>query len=113
MSAELIRKKFIEDCALKLLDEYIAIVLGEKDQFTSKSAYHVASALGIIEQLILKASDLTNIEAATVGDIVKAIGKGKMSLDDGMKFMSVLQTKQNIEELPQLLEAIQKLNETR
>ena len=57
----------------------------------------------VIEGIIQQTSDLKKIEAENASDIIKLIAKGKITLKDAAVMMSLMQSKIEIEELPNLI----------
>ena len=65
----------------------------------------------LASDIIKNSSDIVKIEARTTEGIVKAVCEGKMTVKEAKELMELFQTKQNIDELPKLLEALGKEND--
>ena len=63
----------------------------------------------LLKEIISRASDLDTINAKSTSEIITLLGKGKISIDEAIKLMKLLQTKQDIDELPKLIAAMEKL----
>ena len=103
-----IREKFLNDNADFLLDELSASLRGV-GEFSCQSSYALEYALGMLEDAIRKASDSQQLNASTAHDVVDLIKSGKINLDEAHGLMKVIQAKQEIEELPKLLEKLESL----
>lgn len=110
MHPDEVREKFLRDNAEFLLDEQKKVLRGE-GEFTCPSGIHLSRAFKLIDKIILTASDRQKLEMETTREVVLAVGKGKISADEGAKLLEILKTQQDIEELPKLIAAVEALKE--
>jgi len=73
--------------------------------------FAINTLLPIVTDLIKQTSDLQKIEAKNASEVIGLVAQGKISLTDASKFMALMQTKVEMEELPKLLEKISELEE--
>ena len=62
-----------------------------------------------LSSILVQSGEVNKIDAKTAQDVLKAVSQGKLSLPQAREFMALLQTKQEIEELPKLLEKLEAL----
>ena len=65
----------------------------------------------LASDIIKNSSDIVKIEARTTEGIVKSVCDGKMTVKEARELMELFQTKQNIDELPKLLDALNQEND--
>lgn len=101
-----------QDLRSQVLEHSVSMIKTMQDSFTLDQPITGTQQVAcdrlwpIIDNLIAKTEDLKVLEAKNASDIVNAVAKGKMSTKDAVIMMNLLQTKFEIEELPDLLSKI-------
>ena len=108
MNAEQIRAKFLIDNAEFLLNEWSKVLKG-KGKFSCESTIHLGRAIELLEKVLLAADDLKMQEAVTVDTVMTGVQKGKVSVREAKELLELIRTKQDIEELPKLIAAMDAL----
>lgn len=73
------------------------------DELSQQQAVAYDRLWPIIEDMIRQTSDLKKIEAENAGEVLKLVSSGKITLKDATVMMSLLHSKVEIDELPNLL----------
>jgi len=60
----------------------------------------------VIENILKQTSDIQKIEAKNASDVIKLISDGKITLEDAQKFLLIMKTQVEIDELPKLMEKL-------
>lgn len=108
MKSNEIRKKFLNDHAEFVIDKYGAFIRGERDEECCLTSLNKMWTL--LEKIIVDAKDIDAITAQSAVDVIALLKDGKVDVEVAVKLMELLKTKQDIEELPKLREAIENLN---
>ena len=107
-TAQELRNTLLENCE-SLVKHKICCATGEQSPLNialvdEKAVDDIWKA---IVPIIQSTSDVFIYDAKSTNDIIMLLGRGKISINDAIKLMSLLQAKQDIEELPKLVEALQ------
>jgi len=112
-----LRKEFLQQ-SMPLLKEYMEVVTGQKDAFTSSDPVTRGAVWKLLEQVILTADDpspMTSIKDPTIAGRVDAIlsqvAAGELTPLEAKKHMALVQAGFEIKELPKLLAAIDEIEE--
>jgi len=111
MNADELRRKFIEDNGSDLLTEFSEVLHGKRKEFSCDQSWVVSRSMDMLQEMISKASDLHKVETQSAADVMKELAKGKISEAQADRILDMLQKKQAIEELPKLIEQMEKLNQ--
>ena len=96
MDAEAIRKKFVQDNAEKLLEELKAVLDGT-GEFSSKSGIWLGYAFERISKMVDAADDIRVIEATNTKEVLSALSKGRITVDQAKDLMQLLKAQADIE----------------
>ena len=107
-TAQDLRTTLLESCNM-LIRHKVCLAIGEKSPLNialvdTKAVDDVWKAIVPIMQ---STSDVFVYDAKSTNDIIMLLGRGKISINDATRLMSLLQTKQDIDDLPKLIEALQ------
>lgn len=92
-----------------LAKEYFDIILEKKGKrmYGSSAESRIVTAF---ENIISKMPIVhTNVEMETTADVIKAVSEGKISITEAKELMALLREQQEIDVLPELVEAIQSI----
>ena len=111
MNKQEIRKYFLEnsntiiESLLKLFTEPETATLNSMQQEALKLIWPT------LHQIIINAGDLEIIQAKNASELIALIQTGNVSISEGRELMTLFQRQMEIEEVPKLLAALEKIEE--
>ncbi len=107
MNAQTLRKKFLDENAEYILEQYTSVLRG--GEYEARNAKAMTQAVDMMLDLIMTAKDTDKIAVKTTAEVVALLGKGKISIEQALRLMELLKAEQEIHELPKLMEQLEKL----
>ena len=100
-----LKERFLNDYAEDILTLYGNAATGEGTFFQTLDDAR-EGMFDLLATMIKQAGDLVQVEAETSQDVVRLIGQGKLSLDDGLKLIEILRKSNEIEELREMTQKL-------
>lgn len=91
-----LRKKFMDEMAEDLLDQYMQVVKGE-GRFRSTNATARVEMWDLLKHAIRSTKDAQKYEAENTQEVLKAIREGTMSVEQGREMLEVLQLQKKVD----------------
>lgn len=101
-----LRAEFLRE-AKPVMDAYIDVACGNGAMKGNKEIY--GKVWDVLSQVILQADDMRIIHVRSNADILKLLRRGKITVDEAERLMSVMQKMFEMEQLPELLEKFESL----
>lgn len=113
MTSSELRTFFLER-AHPVVESMTNSATGNTDVLQSGKAPHVDTpsynkVWDLAKLIIADSNDIVKLELKTAEGCIDAVGKGKMTFDQAMQFMSLLEKKQDIELMPELIDKMEAL----
>jgi len=89
MDAEQLRKKFIDDNAVMLLEELQMVLRGE-GEFSSESGIWLGYAFERLSKMVDSADDLRVMDAENTKQVLEALSKGRITMAQAKELMELL-----------------------
>lgn len=99
MDPDSIRKKFLDDNAEFLLDEFSRVLKGDADEFSCKSNVNLGRAMSLLETIILSADDKVHKKMENIAEIVEGVKTGTISPNQADKLLDALKTAAEVEDM--------------
>ena len=106
LTAKDMRNHLLSDRAVWVIKYRLARATGDTADDHNVDAFLQKEVWDAIVPMIHKLNDIEEIKADTASDVLSLLAKGKITIDDALKLMALMQEKQNIEELPALIAAL-------
>ena len=102
-----VKEAFLKNAYYVIARQEICASKGEATNDAQKQQYD------FLGKLVLQAGSVQEMNAENASDIIKLVSQGKISMPDALRFMQILQAKQDIEELPKIMEKLNQLSDDR
>jgi len=94
----------------KVMDKLLYLLSGKDDAVINPWEREAINTLyPTLHNIMVNTADLKKISAESTKDITGALCRGKISVDEALKLMSVLKVKSDIEDLPDMLAKLTEL----
>jgi len=106
-SARELRAILLSDKAKWVIEYKLARATNNHVAIQGVDTNHMQDIWDAIVPMIHKLNDIEEIRAENAKDVIALLGKGKIDSSSAIKLMDVLKSKQEIEEMPRLIELLQ------
>lgn len=96
MNASELRKKFMDEAALPLLQNYINVIQ-HKDTFNSTDAKAREEMWSLLKHAILSVKDAETQAFQNTNDIIKMVAKGTITAREGKEYLQLLKLKKDVD----------------
>lgn len=103
-----LRAEFLRE-AKPVMDAYIDVACGNGVMKGNKEIH--GKVWEVLSQVILQADDMRKIHARTNADVMKLLRRGKITIVEAERLMSIMQKMFEMEQLPELLEKYAELSQ--
>ena len=106
LTAKDMRNHLLSERAVWVIKYKLARACGDTVKQESVDEFYLKEIWDAIVPMIHRLNDIEEIKADTASDVLSLLAKGKVTIDEALKLMALMQEKQNIEELPALIAAL-------
>ncbi len=108
-NAKELRKEFLQNSSM-VFDEIKARTLGRKSPHPNADEPFLKMYWDALVPIIHAADDIQKLKATSTGDIIKLLGKGKITIQESLLLMELIKGRAEVDLAPALLAELKKIN---